>query len=110
LKILSLREVSLPSVKKLLLERESRGVRLQELQRKVLEHASMFSKCDEDNVEELVDKLSGLGLREITAIHVINICPRRKDELLALLNFEQKLPSEDDMEKILRLLGEYCRC
>lgn len=110
MKILSLKEVPLPSVKKLLLETEARGVKLQELQRRVLEHASIFSKCDEDRVDELVDKLSGLGLREITAIHIINICPKRKDELVALLNFEQRTPSEEVMEKILGLLGEYCKC
>jgi DNA-directed RNA polymerase subunit F len=109
LKILSFREVPLPSVKKMLLETEARGAKLQDLQRRVLEHATIFSKCSEDKVDELVDKLLGLGLREITAAHVINICPRTKDELISLLNFEQKMPSEENMEKILELLSEYCR-
>ena len=110
MKILSFREVPLPSVKKMLLETEARSAKLQGLQRRVLEHATIFSKCSEDKVDELVDKLLGLGLREITAAHVINICPRTKDELISLLNFEQKMPSEENMEKILELLSEYCRC
>ncbi|MDT7887741.1 MAG: RNA polymerase Rpb4 family protein [Desulfurococcales archaeon] len=110
MRILSFREAPLPSVKKILLETEARGVKLQDLQRRVLEHATIFSKCREDKTEELVEKLMGLGLREVTAVHVVNICPRTKDELLSLLNFEQRMPDEEHMEKILEMLGEHCRC
>lgn len=110
LKILSIREIPLPIVKKMLLEAEARGSKLQDLQRRVLEHASIFSKCEAEAAEELFNKLGEMGLREITRVQVINICPRRKDELLSLLNFENKSYAEDELEAILGLLKEYCKC
>ena len=82
MKILSVKEIPLPIVKKMLLEAEARGSKLQDLQRRVLEHASIFSKCDEEAVNELFNKLGEIGLREITRVQIINICPKRKDELL----------------------------
>lgn len=110
MKILSIKEIPLPIVKKMLLEAEARGAKLQDLQRRVLEHATIFSKCDAEAVDELLDKLGEIGLREITRVQVINICPGRKDELLSLLNFENRGYSEEELEAILGLLKDYCKC
>ncbi len=110
MKILSVREIPLPIVKKMLLEAESSGVKLQDLQRRVLEHASIFSKCDADSADKLFNKLGEIGLRDITRTQVINICPREKDELLSLLNFESRVYEEEKLEAVLELLREYCRC
>ncbi|MEM0439370.1 MAG: hypothetical protein QXX84_07195 [Sulfolobales archaeon] len=110
MKILSVKEIPLPIVKKMLLEAEARGSKLQDLQRRVLEHASIFSKCDDEAASELFDKLGEIGLREITRVQIINICPKRKDELLTLMNFESKGYGEEELETVLRLLREYCKC
>ncbi len=110
MKILSIKEVPLPIVKKMLQEAKARGSKLQDLQRRVLEHASIFSKCDADAADKLFNMLGEIGLREVTRAQVINICPRRKDELLSLMNFENKSYSDEDLEAILGLLREYCGC
>jgi len=110
LKILSLEEVPLPIVKKMLQSAEARGVKLKDIQRRVLEHASMFSKCDDEATRDIVKTLTSMGLREITSAQIVNICPRGKNELLTLMGFENRAHSEDVMDKILEILRERCNC
>lgn len=110
MKILDLHEAPLPVVKKILVGVEERGGRLYDLQRRVLEHATSFSKCDPDAADQIFKKLVGKGLKEITSAQIINICPRRKDELIMLFNFENKAVSDEELEELLSDIRSLCSC
>lgn len=110
MKILDLHEAPLPIVKKILSEAEMRGGKLDDLQRRVLEHASAFSKCDPEAADQIFKKLIARGLKEITSAQIINTCPRRKDELVMLFNFEDRALGDEELEELLNDLKGPCNC
>lgn len=57
---------------------------------------------------ELVEKLKELGVKEVVAVVVANICPRSKGELMAILQMDREISVLDVAEKVYPVVGEYC--
>lgn len=75
---------------------------------RVYEYASKMVKCVSglEVVKELVGKL---GLKEITAVMLVNNCPGSVDEVRALLNFESKTFDTEELNKVLEILNSCCQ-
>ncbi|MEM2024943.1 MAG: RNA polymerase Rpb4 [Desulfurococcaceae archaeon] len=78
------------------------------LSSRVLEYLSKFSKLPAEKTNEFREKLNELGLKEGTAVMVMNICPKNLDELRPLLILEEKTPEPAVLDKIVELTKEYC--
>jgi len=81
---------------------------LDQFQRRTLEYTSKFSKLDADAAEKLVEGLiQETGISRKEAIMIINVMPRRTEELMGLFSSSMKrLMSKADAEKILKILKE----
>lgn len=73
---------------------------------RVYEYASKMARCVSS--DEVVDGLIKLGLKEITAVMLVNNCPSSRDEVKALLNFESKTFTDEELEKVLEILSSCC--
>jgi len=76
--------------------------------RKVLEYLDRVVKCPEDSAEELFEKLKMYGLKEETAAMILNVVPTSIDELRTLLFLESRVPEENVLEEIVKLVSEHC--
>ena len=81
---------------------------LDQFQRRTLEYTSKFSKLDAEMAEKLVEQLiQETGMSRKEAIMIINVMPRRSEELMGLFSSSMKrLLSRSDAEKILKILKE----
>jgi len=76
--------------------------------RKVLEYLDRVVKCPEDSAEELFEKLKMYGLKEETASMILNVVPTSVDELRTLLFLESRVPEENVLDEIVKLVSEHC--
>lgn len=106
MKTLQSRNVPNSLVVKILKEIQEKGFELDQLAIRVSEYANKFNKCSRG--EELVEELTSMGIKEITAVLIANIVPKTPDEVKALSNFEPELPDEETINKILEKVSEYC--
>jgi len=79
-----------------------------DLQQRFLEYGEKIIKCSPEAGEELFEELLKLGLKEVTASQIIDISPSDISILKMLMSFEDKMPSNDVLEKILELVRDYC--
>ncbi len=105
--IKSTKEAPIPLVKKILVRRLEEDSEAPEVIIRTLNYAEKFTKCDENRVEELLEKLVELGFNEITASMIVSICPTTIEELRVLLVFESKTWEKEELEKVLELLKNY---
>jgi len=107
LKILEVKELTLPEVKKLLEER-GKVEELNRMQRVTYDYLSKFSKLDADSAiklkRELVEEHS---LSLFSAIQIVNIMPETIEELRTILAKEGKVFTEDDLKNILSTVDKY---
>ncbi len=81
-----------------------------ELIRVTHEYLSSNTKCDEDKGEKLYKELKAFNLKELTISLLINLLPKTIDELkFVVATFEEKIPEEEILNKILDLLKQYCQ-
>lgn len=81
---------------------------LDQFQRRTLDYASKFSKCDAEAAEKLVEKLVGeFGLDEVEAVQIINCIPQSVEELRVFLGGGRKIIESSKLEEIVKLLNEY---
>lgn len=73
---------------------------------RVYEYASKMVRCV--NGDEVVNRLIKLGLKEITAVMLVNNCPKSVDEIKLLLNFEGKTFKDEELDKVLEVLSSCC--
>jgi DNA-directed RNA polymerase subunit F len=81
---------------------------LDQFQRRALEYTSKFSKLDAQRAEKLVEQLvQETGMPRKEAIMVVNVMPRRTEELTGLFSSTMKrFVSKADAEKILKIIKE----
>ncbi len=106
MKIINYRNITYAEVEKILRSLLDKGIKLDQLAIRVLEYVTKFNKCE--RAEELVKRLTALGLKEITAVMISNVVPQTIDELKSLMNFEGEMPSEDKLNEILSIVKELC--
>ncbi|RLF13175.1 MAG: hypothetical protein DRJ62_00630 [Thermoprotei archaeon] len=107
MKILKLKEVTLPTVKELLEERQQRAP-LEPYQSSALHHASRFAKLPPDKAESLVKELvESFKMSRATAIQIANTMPSSIPELRTILARETKVFLTEDLEKMLNIIASY---
>lgn len=107
MKILKLKEVTLPTVKELLEERQQRAP-LEPYQSSALHHASRFAKLPQDKAESLVKELvESFKMSRATAIQIANTMPSSIPELRTILARETKVFLTEDLEKMLNIIASY---
>jgi DNA-directed RNA polymerase subunit F len=81
---------------------------LDQFQRRTLEYIGKFAKLDAERAEKLVEQLSQeTGISRKEAIMIVNIMPRRPEELMGLFSSSMKrIMSKADAEKIIKILKE----
>ncbi|MBS7249757.1 MAG: DNA-directed RNA polymerase subunit F [Candidatus Freyarchaeota archaeon] len=105
-KILKERRLTLAEVKKILEERSMKG-ELSYIQRVTLDYATKFSQLSVEKSIEIVKRLiENFGVSESTAIQIVNAVPKSIDELRVFLTNEQKIFTEEELNKILKILEE----
>jgi len=88
--------------------KEKKEEELDQFQRRTLEYTSKFSKLDAERAAKLVEQLvQETGMSRKEAIMIINVMPRRSEELIGLFSSSMKrLMSKADADKILKILKE----
>ncbi len=105
-KILKERRLTLAEVKKILEERSMKG-ELSYIQRVTLDYATKFSQLSVEKSIEIVKRLiENFGISESTAIQIVNAVPKSIDELRVFLTNEQKIFTEEELNRILKSLEE----
>jgi DNA-directed RNA polymerase subunit F len=75
---------------------------------KVQEYLRKFSHIPSDRANELRSKLEELGLKEESIVMIMNICPGSIDELVAILQVEEKTFERGLLETIINTIRDYC--
>jgi len=76
---------------------------------RVRDYLKLFGDRDPDKAEEAVEKLKALGLQEVTAVDIVNICPGTPGEVRSILVLEpEKNYDEELVKRILDEISEYC--
>jgi DNA-directed RNA polymerase subunit F len=100
------KKLTVPQVKKLLEQLGEEN--LDQFQRRTLDYASKFSKCDAETAEKLVDKLIlEFGLEETEAVQIVNCMPSSIEELRVFLGGGRKIIESSKLEEIVKLLNEH---
>ena len=79
-----------------------------ELQNRTLEYLELFAKCGVSEATELLKALVEKGLKQETAVMIVNIAPRSRDELRTLLYGEEAMLEPEEMDEIIRLVEKFC--
>lgn len=91
------------------IERVSSHDIVTELARSTMDYLDRVSKCDDGAVEHIYKMLKDFKLKDITASMLLNIAPRSLDELKTLLTFEETVPDDATLNKILELISKSCQ-
>ncbi len=98
--------LTVPQVKKLLEELGEEN--LDQFQRRTLDYASKFSKCDAETAEKLVEKLvKEFELEDAEAVQIVNCMPGSVEELRVFLGGGRKIIEASKLEEIVKLLSEH---
>jgi len=105
-RVISEKDISIAEANKAI--KAKKEEELDQFQRRTLEYTSKFSKLDAERAEKLVEQLvQETGMSRKEAIMIINVMPRRAEELIGLFSSSMKrLLSKADAEKILKILKE----
>jgi len=81
---------------------------LDQFQRRTLEYIAKFAKLDAERAEKLVEQLiQEAGISRKEAIMIVNIMPKRPEELMGLFSSSMKrIMGKADAEKIIKILKE----
>ncbi|MGQ9679756.1 MAG: RNA polymerase Rpb4 [Candidatus Bathyarchaeia archaeon] len=98
------RDITLAEVKKIL---EAKEEDLDPLQRRVLDYASKFSKLGHEDSVKMVEDLTKDNLLEKgVAVQIVNCLPSTTEEIRVFLG-RQRIISEEDLKKILKIVEKY---
>ena len=98
-------KVTVPTVKKILEELDSKGVELDPLQRRVLDYATKFSKVPPEDAEKTVERLVEVGVERDVAIQMVNCLPKSLEEVRVFIG-RHRIISEETLKKILDIIKE----
>ncbi len=100
--------VSLPEVKNMLKKIEKERKELIYEQRIALEHAQTFAKLSVKQTKDLIKELTNLeNIEEIHAYKIADLLPMTEDAVKAIFAKERSNPSENEIKKILEIVGKY---
>ncbi|MCS7110772.1 MAG: hypothetical protein N3D82_05420 [Ignisphaera sp.] len=91
------------------IERVSSYDIIPELIRSTMDYLDRTSKCDDKAVEYIYEMLKNLKLKDTTISMILNILPRNLDELRILLTFEETIPDDSILNKILDAINQNCQ-
>ncbi len=75
---------------------------------KTLTYLSKSSKLTPEEAISLKNVLLKYGLKQETAIMIVNICPETLDELRILFELEEKFIDTETANEILKIVQSYC--
>ena len=80
-----------------------------DIQNRTWEYLKMFGDKDPEAARRLVEKLVEIGVKEVVAVNIVNLCPQDPGEVRLILSMDKETSYPLDIpEKILGLLEEYC--
>lgn len=98
--------ISVPEVRKILLDRAMEGEDLSYMQRIALEHAQLTSRISSDIAKKLVDDLmKTFSMTKKSAITLANFIPNNIEELKVLLGKEAGNYEQESFDKMLEKLN-----
>ena len=98
--------ISVPEVRKILLDRAMEGEDLSYMQRIALEHAQLTSRISSDSAKKLVDDLmKTFSMTKKSAITLANFIPNNIEELKVLLGKEAGNYEQESFDKMLEKLN-----
>ena len=98
--------ISVPEVRKILLDRAMEGEDLSYMQRIALEHAQLTSRISSDVAKKLVDDLvKTFSMTKKSAITLANFIPNNLEELKVLLGKEAGNYEQESFDKMLEKLN-----
>lgn len=106
MRVLSYRHLTYSEVAELLKKLMDSSESVSSMITRVYEYASRMSRCSRGG--EVVNELVGMGFKEVTAVMLVNNCPRSLDEVRTLLNFEDRVPDAEVLDRALKLLSDCC--
>jgi DNA-directed RNA polymerase subunit F len=107
MELLSYKHLTYSEVARLLKKLIDSGEKVSHMVSRVYEYVSKLSKCS--GSDEVISELtSRLGLKEITAVMLVNNCPNNVDEVRIYLNFEGKTFDENSLNEIVNILSKCC--
>uniref|UniRef100_A0A7J3QCT9 DNA-directed RNA polymerase subunit Rpo4 n=1 Tax=Ignisphaera aggregans TaxID=334771 RepID=A0A7J3QCT9_9CREN len=80
-----------------------------ELVHVTIDYLNNVSKCDSEAVEALYKSLKNYNLKDATISIILNILPRSLEELKILLIFEDSVPDDTILNKIIETINQYCQ-
>ncbi|MBO3802736.1 MAG: hypothetical protein JTT11_02500 [Candidatus Brockarchaeota archaeon] len=103
---MSEKDITVPEADRAL--RSKKEEELDQFQRRALEYTGKFSKVDAESAEKLVERITQeTGISRKEAIMIVNIMPKRAEELAALFSSSSKrLVSKADAEKVIKVIRE----
>ncbi len=76
---------------------------------RTLDYLKLFGDRDPEAARRAVEELKGLGLDEVLAVNLANICPREPGEVRSILAMNKELVYDEELvSKILEKLSSYC--
>lgn len=103
--IISTKPVPLVTVKKILDKRKDAG-ELSYEQKITHEYASEFGIGSQKKADEAVKELVDEGIEEKTAVKIVDIKPKIKEEVKLIFEKAKTQPKEDLVKKILKISSE----
>ena len=98
--------ISVPEVRKILLDRAMEGEDLSYMQRIALEHAQLTSRISSNDAKKLVDDLmKTFSMTKKSAITLANFIPNNIEELKVLLGKEAGNYEQESFDKMLEKLN-----
>lgn len=76
---------------------------------KARDYLDKYGLGDPDKAVETVEKLKELGLDEVVAVNIVNICPRSPGEVRSILMMKKEAAYDEELvSKILETIEDFC--
>ena len=76
---------------------------------KARDYLDRFGAGDPEKAVEAVERLKSLGLDEVVAVNIVNICPKSPGEVRSILMMKKEIAYDEELvSKILEAIGDFC--
>ncbi|MBU3896516.1 MAG: RNA polymerase Rpb4 family protein [Nanoarchaeota archaeon] len=107
MKIINTKPVSMSEAKELMIKKEKAG-ELNYEQKLAFEHLKNFTKISYKDAEKLTSEIDSiLKMSPETLVQILNIMPKNPDELRMIFAREKFSLKEEEITKILEMIGKY---
>ncbi len=106
LEITNKEPISMAEVKSILSSEKELDFRMQ----KTLDYLNEFTKLDEKQAKELIEKINSLGFVRLTpnmVVKIVDLLPRSEGELKAVLSQFSITLTKDQLKSLLNVIAEY---